>query len=351
MERHGIRVEGQESYCRLFTESLEDLLNYAYHRKAMQGKSTAEQDFHGDTAPMSADALNKVGTAYKVYSAIYPALRAWTMLDHLIPFSPGIHDDRVGKEGRLTCAASWAWRGRGPWPRPRSAGCATPSRHRGPDDSGRFVEGGVGLGMRRLSIIDLAGGHQPIANEDGSVVVVFNGEIYNHESLRRELVAGGPPVPDPVATPRSWSTSTRTTASGCSQRLRGMFAFAIWDRRRRRLLVARDRFGEKPLFYTERGGRLDLRVRDQGAARATIPAWPTLSPFALDQYLTLRFVQAPDTFFRIRALPPAHFLVREAGETRVQRYWDLSYGPKWPTPRPTPWSASTSSWPKRWRCT
>ena len=89
MERHGIRVQGQETYCRFFTESLEDLLNYAYHRKAMQAKDTKEQDFHGDTAPMSADALNKVGTAYKLYSAIYPALRAWTMLDRLIPFSEG----------------------------------------------------------------------------------------------------------------------------------------------------------------------------------------------------------------------------------------------------------------------
>ena len=89
MERHGIRVQGQETYCRLFTESLEDLLNYAYHRKAMEGKDTEQQDFHGDTAPMSADALNKVGTAYKVYSAVYPALRAWTMLDRLIPFSEG----------------------------------------------------------------------------------------------------------------------------------------------------------------------------------------------------------------------------------------------------------------------
>ncbi|MGH7514858.1 MAG: class I SAM-dependent methyltransferase [Gemmatimonadales bacterium] len=89
MERHGLRVQGQTSYCRFFTESLEDLLNYAYHRKAMKGKDTKEQDFHGDTAPMSADALNKVGTAYKVYSAVYPALRAWTMLDRLIPFSEG----------------------------------------------------------------------------------------------------------------------------------------------------------------------------------------------------------------------------------------------------------------------
>jgi ubiquinone/menaquinone biosynthesis C-methylase UbiE len=89
MERHGLIVQGQDDYCRFFTESLEDLLNFAYHRKAMKGKQETEQDFHGDTAPMSAEALNKVGTAYKVYSAVYPALRAWTLLDYLIPFSPG----------------------------------------------------------------------------------------------------------------------------------------------------------------------------------------------------------------------------------------------------------------------
>lgn len=89
MERHGLEVHGMESYCRLFTESLEDLLNYAYHRKATRAKPAQEQDFHGDTAPMSAEALDKVGTAYKVYEAVYPALRAWTLLDRLIPFSPG----------------------------------------------------------------------------------------------------------------------------------------------------------------------------------------------------------------------------------------------------------------------
>ena len=89
MERHGSGSRVRRSYCRLFTESLEDLLNYAYHRKSMDGKDTGQQDFHGDTAPMSADALNKVGTAYKVYSAVYPALRAWTMLDRLIPFTQG----------------------------------------------------------------------------------------------------------------------------------------------------------------------------------------------------------------------------------------------------------------------
>lgn len=89
MERHGLVVNGMQDYCRFFTESIEDLLNFAYHKKSMKGKDTTQQDFHGDTAPMSAEALNKVGPAYKLYSAVYPALRAWTMLDKLIPFSPG----------------------------------------------------------------------------------------------------------------------------------------------------------------------------------------------------------------------------------------------------------------------
>ena len=88
-EQNGLVLAGTEDYCRLFTESIEDVLNYAYHRKSMKGKNTEQQDFHGDTAPMSAEALNKVGTAYKLYSAVYPVLRAWTMLDNLIPFSPG----------------------------------------------------------------------------------------------------------------------------------------------------------------------------------------------------------------------------------------------------------------------
>ncbi|HEX2637865.1 MAG TPA: hypothetical protein VHL81_12090, partial [Gemmatimonadales bacterium] len=115
-------------------------------------------------------------------------------------------------------------------------------RHRGPDDWGTFAEEGVGLGMRRLSIIDLAGGHQPIANEDGSVQLVLNGEIYNHDALRRELVARG----------HTFRTRTDTEVlvhlyedegERMLQRLRGMFAFALWDRRRRRLFVARDHFG------------------------------------------------------------------------------------------------------------
>jgi asparagine synthase (glutamine-hydrolysing) len=201
-------------------------------------------------------------------------------------------------------------------------------RHRGPEDSGTFVEGGVGFGMRRLCIIDLAGGHQPIANEDESVQVILNGEIYNHEALRRELLARG----------HRFRTRSDTEVlvhlyedegERMLQRLRGMFAFAVWDRRRKRLLVARDHFGQKPLFYTESGGRL-IFASEIKALLAHDPSLATLSPFALDQYLTLRFVQAPETFFeRIRALPPAHFLVWENGTTRIERYWDLTYGPKW----------------------
>jgi len=200
--------------------------------------------------------------------------------------------------------------------------------HRGPDDWGTFVEGGVGLGMRRLSIVDLAGGHQPMSNEDGSVVVVFNGEIYNFPQLHDEIVAKG----------HRFKTRCDTEAlvhlyeehgEGMVARLRGMFAFAIWDRARRRLLVARDHFGQKPLFYTERGGQLTF-ASELKALLADDPSLAELSPVALDQYLTMRFVHPPETFFsRIKALPPAHYLVWENGRVRVERYWSLNYGPKW----------------------
>ena len=200
--------------------------------------------------------------------------------------------------------------------------------HRGPDDWGTFVEGGVGLGMRRLSIVDLAGGHQPMSNEDGSVVVVFNGELYNFPSLHDEIVAKG----------HRFKTRCDTEAlvhlyeeygEGMVARLRGMFGFAIWDRTRRRLLVARDHFGQKPLFYTEKAGTLTF-ASEIKALLADDPSLAELSPGALDQYLTMRFVQPPETFFaRIRALPPGHYMVWENGRIRIERYWDLSYGPKW----------------------
>ncbi|HET6796929.1 MAG TPA: asparagine synthase (glutamine-hydrolyzing) [Gemmatimonadales bacterium] len=200
--------------------------------------------------------------------------------------------------------------------------------HRGPDDWGTFVEDGVGLGMRRLSIVDLAGGHQPIANEDGSIVVIFNGELYNYPALREELLGKG----------HRFSTRSDTEAlvhlyeehgEGMVARLRGMFAFALWDRPRRRLLLARDHFGQKPLFYTEAGGRLTF-ASEIKALLADDPSLAELSPRALDQYLTMRFVHPPETFFaRVRQLPAAHYMVWENQRLRVERYWDLQYGPKW----------------------
>src|SRR4051812_39731550 len=127
--------------------------------------------------------------------------------------------------------------------------------HRGPDDEGIFVEGGYGLGMRRLSIIDLDGGHQPLFNEDKSICVVFNGEIYNFRELRKELENRGHQF-------RSQSDTETIVhlyeedGPDCVQKLRGMFAFAVVDRSRRKLLLARDRLGIKPLHYAVRGGRL-----------------------------------------------------------------------------------------------
>jgi asparagine synthase (glutamine-hydrolysing) len=201
-------------------------------------------------------------------------------------------------------------------------------RHRGPDDWGVFIEGGAGMGARRLSIIDIAGGHQPIASEDGTVVVVMNGEIYNYPELRPALEAAG----------HRFRTRTDTEVlvhlyeehgEGMLRHLRGMFAFALWDRSRRRLLLGRDHFGQKPLFYTIADGRLTF-ASEVKALLADDPSLAELSPYALDQYLTLRFVQPPQTFFpRIRALPPAHYMVWEGGTKRVERYWQLAYGPKW----------------------
>jgi asparagine synthase (glutamine-hydrolysing) len=201
-------------------------------------------------------------------------------------------------------------------------------QHRGPDDWGVFVENGTGLGARRLSIIDIAGGHQPIANEDGTVVVVMNGEIYNYPELRPQLEAAG----------HRFRTRTDTEVllhlyeqhgEAMLGRLRGMFVFAVWDRTRRRLLLGRDHFGQKPLFYTVSNGGLTF-ASEVKALLADDPSLAELSPHALDQYLTLRFVQPPETFFpRVRALPPAHYMVWEDGKPRVERYWQLTYGPKW----------------------
>jgi asparagine synthase (glutamine-hydrolysing) len=200
-------------------------------------------------------------------------------------------------------------------------------RHRGPDDQGVMVEGGVALGMRRLSIIDLAGGHQPISNEDGTVTVVFNGEIYNYRELQRELEARG----------HRFQTHSDTEVivhayeeygAACAEHFRGMFAFALWDAKEKSLFVARDRVGKKPLYYTLTasgtfvfGSELKSLLQHPEVARE-------INPRAVDAYLSLGYVPDPLSIFRgVHKLPPGHHLSFAGGRVAIQSYWDFSYQP------------------------
>ncbi len=193
-------------------------------------------------------------------------------------------------------------------------------RHRGPDDEGVLVEPGVALGMRRLSIIDVSTGHQPIHSEDGSVSVVFNGEIYNFRELRRELESTG----------HRFRTNTDTEAivhaweqwgHDAFAKLRGMFGLAIWDRRTRTLVAARDRVGIKPLHYATIGERLYFGSEIKSLLCA--PDLPRdLNPDALDHYLSFLYSPRDASFFaHIRKLPPGHTLTWRDGRTRVEAYW------------------------------
>ena len=195
--------------------------------------------------------------------------------------------------------------------------------HRGPDEEGSVVLPGVGLAMRRLAIVDLAGGQQPFANEDGSLQLVANGEIYNFQEVKRELVARGHQF-------RSQSDvevlvhAYEEYGESFLQRIRGMFALALWDDRRRLLLAARDRAGEKPLYYTltRDGLRLASEIKAL-LSRAEVER--TLDVEALDQFLTYEYVIAPRTIFHgINKLPAAHYLVYQDGEIRIKRYWDAA---------------------------
>jgi asparagine synthase (glutamine-hydrolysing) len=198
-------------------------------------------------------------------------------------------------------------------------------RHRGPDDQGTWVGDGAALGARRLSIIDVAGGNQPIFNEDHSILIVFNGEIYNYLELREELRARG----------HRFTTNSDTEAivhayeeygDDCVTHLRGMFTFAIWDRKRQRLLAARDRFGKKPLNYYWDGRRLIFGSEIKSILEAGIPR--EINPIALDEYLVYRYVPTPNTLFKnVMKLPAAHILVYEHGQISTRRYWDLSFAP------------------------
>lgn len=201
-------------------------------------------------------------------------------------------------------------------------------RHRGPDDQGVYRAGPATIGMRRLSIIDIEGGHQPMQNEDGTVWLVFNGEIYNFQELRRDLEARGH-----VFRSRSDSECIvhcyEEYGEGCFARLRGMFAIAIWDSRDRSLWLARDRLGKKPLFYA---------VSPEGIAFASeiksLLEVPSLRrdvvPEAIHDFLTLGYIPAPGSIFRgVAKLLPGHFLAYRHGEMRTAPYWHLPFEPKW----------------------
>jgi asparagine synthase (glutamine-hydrolysing) len=195
--------------------------------------------------------------------------------------------------------------------------------HRGPDDEGFFIEGNVGLAMRRLSIIDVKTGHQPIANEDENIWIVYNGELYNHQELRRELEALG----------HRYRTRSDTETiihlyeeygRDCVKRLRGMFAFAIWDRRTRQLFIARDRLGIKPLYY-----RFDGQTLLFGSEIKTILAYPgvraELEHSTLAEYLAFGYVVEPKTMYAgVSKLLPGHVMeIAEGGEPEISSYWDL----------------------------
>ncbi|SCX07226.1 asparagine synthase (glutamine-hydrolyzing) [Mycolicibacterium fluoranthenivorans] len=198
--------------------------------------------------------------------------------------------------------------------------------HRGPDGEGRFERPGLTFGMRRLAVIDLAGGDQPIFNEDGSVAVVFNGEIYNFRELRTELERHG----HHFAT----RSDTEVLVHGYEQwgddmlhRLVGMFALALWDENRRRLLVARDRFGKKPLYYARGAGEVVFGSEIKALLAAGVSA--DIDDAAIADYLALRYVPSPRTLFRsVRQLPPGHKFVVSDNGFEVHRWWQLRYEPK-----------------------
>jgi asparagine synthase (glutamine-hydrolysing) len=196
--------------------------------------------------------------------------------------------------------------------------------HRGPDDEGIYVWEGIGFGFRRLSIIDLSGGHQPISNEDGRIWVMLNGEIYNYPELRQDLVSRG----------HQFRTRSDTESivhlyeeygEDCFRRLRGMFAIALWDSRERKLLLARDRVGKKPLFYA----RDDKRILFGSELKALLAAngMPrAIDKEALADYFAFGYVPAPKTIYKaVRKVLPGHYLVVSEKEFRETSYWDLSF--------------------------
>jgi len=198
--------------------------------------------------------------------------------------------------------------------------------HRGPNASGFFVEDGVGLGHRRLSIIDLEGGHQPMFNEDESLCIVFNGEIYNFPMLHDDLVARGHRFKTRSDT-ETILYAYEEWGEDCVQHLRGMFAFAIWDRRAKKLFVARDRFGIKPLFYAERGSTFYF-ASEMKAILADSTVRQEMDETALACYFSLSYIPGSMTIYKsIRKLLPGHTLSWQNGRVSIRKYWDIAYEP------------------------
>jgi asparagine synthase (glutamine-hydrolysing) len=203
--------------------------------------------------------------------------------------------------------------------------------HRGPDSEGLFVSYGAALGMRRLAIIDLVTGEQPAFNEDRSIAVVLNGEIYNYRELRADLEKRGHSfrsASDTEVLPHLYEEY----GDGMVRELNGMFAFALWDSTRRRLLIARDRFGEKPLYW----GVFDKQLVFASEPKVLL-AHPSIHPElnlqALRQYLSFDYVPAPLSIYKgINKLPAAHKLVLEDGRVDVDCYWQLNYQTVSPVP-------------------
>ena len=201
--------------------------------------------------------------------------------------------------------------------------------HRGPDDSGELIDGPLAMGMRRLSIIDLQDGQQPIYDESGRFGIVFNGEIYNYRELRSDLIARGHTLKTHSDTEVIVHLYEEVGAA-CVDQLRGMFGFAVWDHHKRELFIARDRMGIKPLYYTHRNGKLIF-----GSEIKALLQHPevdaSLDHRALSEYLSLKFVPAPRTMFEgILSLPPAHTLTVLEGQIEIEQYWDMSFAPQTP---------------------
>ena len=215
-------------------------------------------------------------------------------------------------------------------------------RHRGPDEFGIYLDGPAGLGNARLSIIDLSGGQQPISNEDGTLWIVFNGEIFNYVELRPELESRG----------HRFATHSDTEVllhayeefgPQCLERLNGQFAFAIWNTRDQSLFLARDRLGVRPLFYTQHHGDL-IFGSEIKAILADRRVRAEIDPTVLDQVFTFWGPLSPRTVFRgILEIPPGHYLLARKGRMAVKSYWQINFPPA------AVGTVSTGAWKSMWK--